>query len=81
MNSLTDTAMTEESIADYLQENPDFFERHAEMLTGVRLIDHRASLLPTDKVVEEAAFDKYNYIRDAYLQNRRSEIKDGNSSR
>ena len=38
MNSLTDTAMTEESIADYLQENPDFFERHAEMLTGVRLI-------------------------------------------
>ena len=50
-------------------------------LTGVRLVDHRASLLPTDKVVEEAAFDKYNYIRDAYLQNRRSEIKDGNSSR
>jgi uncharacterized protein YigA (DUF484 family) len=38
MNSLTDTAMTEESITDYLQENPDFFERHAEMLTGVRLI-------------------------------------------
>lgn len=46
-------------------------------LVGVRFIDMRASLLPTDKVVEQAAFDKYNYIRDAYLQNRRSEINDG----
>lgn len=47
-------------------------------LAGVRFIDVRASLLPSDKVVEEAAFDKYVYIRDAYLQNRRSEIHDGN---
>ena len=47
-------------------------------LVGVRFIDLRASLLPTDKVVEQAAFDKYNYIRDAYLQNRRSAVRDGN---
>ena len=47
-------------------------------LMGVRFIDLRASLLPADKVVEEAAFDKYNYIRDAYFQNRRSAIHDGN---
>lgn len=47
-------------------------------LMGVRFIDTRAALLPADKVVEEAAFDKYNYIRDAYLQNRRSVIYDGN---
>jgi len=50
-------------------------------LLGTRIIDMRASLLPTDKVVEEAAFDKYNYIRDAYLQHRRSEIYDGNPPR
>jgi len=50
-------------------------------LLGVRLIDMRASLLASDKVVEEAAFDKYNYIRDAYLQHRRSEIYDGNPPR
>ncbi len=47
-------------------------------LMGIRLIDLRASLLPADKVVEQAAFDKYNYIRDAYFQNRRSAIHDGN---
>ena len=29
---------------------------------------------PADKVVEEAALDKYAYIRDAYLQRRRSQI-------
>ncbi|MFZ4536576.1 MlaA family lipoprotein [Propionivibrio sp.] len=46
-------------------------------LVGVRYIDLRASLLPTDRIVDQAAFDKYIYIRDAYLQNRFSEINDG----
>ena len=48
-------------------------------LLGVRLIHTRASLLPADKIVEQAAFDKYTYIRDAYLQNRRSVIKEQGS--
>ena len=43
----------------------------------VRFVDIRASLLPSDKVVDEAALDKYAYIRDAYLQRRRSQIFDG----
>ncbi|QXZ09363.1 DUF484 family protein [Comamonas sp. Y33R10-2] len=38
MNSLTDIAITEESIADYLQHNPEFFERNAQMLANVRLV-------------------------------------------
>lgn len=50
-------------------------------LVGVRYIDLRASVLPTDKVIEEAAFDKYSYIRDAYLQHRRNEIFDGDPPR
>ncbi len=47
-------------------------------LVAVRYTDLRASFLPADKIIEEAAFDKYSYIRDAYLQNRRSAIFDGN---
>ena len=47
-------------------------------LVGVRFIDLRASLLPADKIMEEAAFDKYSYVRSAYMQNRRSAIHDGN---
>ncbi|HRD89191.1 MAG: VacJ family lipoprotein [Candidatus Accumulibacter sp.] len=46
-------------------------------LVATRYINLRASLLPSDKVVREAAFDRYEYIRDAYLQHRRSEIFDG----
>ncbi|MBK5912858.1 MlaA family lipoprotein [Rhodocyclus purpureus] len=46
-------------------------------LGGIRFIDVRASMLPADKVVDEAAIDKYSYIRDAYLQHRQSQIRDG----
>lgn len=46
-----------------------------------RFVDIRAGLLPTDKVVEEAALDKYAYIRDAYLQRRRNQIFDGRPPR
>jgi phospholipid-binding lipoprotein MlaA len=50
-------------------------------LFTVRAINDRANLLPAEKVVEEAALDKYSYIRDAYLQRRRSLIYDGNPPR
>lgn len=50
-------------------------------LVALRFVDVRASLLPTDKVVEEAALDKYSYVRDAYLQRRRNQIFDGSPPR
>ncbi len=50
-------------------------------MIGVRFIDLRASLLPADKIVEEAAFDKYSYIRNAYFQNRLNAVYDGNPPR
>jgi phospholipid-binding lipoprotein MlaA len=50
-------------------------------LVGIRYIDSRASLLPTDKIIEEGATDKYAYIRDAYLQHRRNAVHDGNPPR
>lgn len=48
---------------------------------GLRYIDQRAALLPTDKIIEEGALDKYAYIRDAYLQHRRNAVYDGNPPR
>jgi len=50
-------------------------------LRALRLIDTRADLLPADRVIEEAALDKYAYVRDGYLQRRRSLIHDGNPPR
>lgn len=46
-------------------------------LLATRVVSNRAELLKADKVIEEAALDKYSYVRDAYLQRRRSLIYDG----
>jgi phospholipid-binding lipoprotein MlaA len=50
-------------------------------LIGLKYVDIRASLLPTDKIIEQSALDKYTYVRDAYLQHRRYEVYDGNPPR
>jgi phospholipid-binding lipoprotein MlaA len=43
----------------------------------LQLISPRASLLGATRVIDEIALDKYNFIRDAYLQRRRSLTFDG----
>lgn len=50
-------------------------------LLALRIVSNRATLLPADKVIEEAAIDKYSYIRDGYMQRRRSLVHDGNPPR
>jgi phospholipid-binding lipoprotein MlaA len=50
-------------------------------LYGTRFVDTRASFLPADKALNEASLDKYAYVRDAYLQRRRSLIYDGRPPR
>lgn len=55
--------------------------RTRDLALVLRLVNDRANLLPADKVVEEAALDKYSYMRDAYLQRRRNLIHDGNPPR
>jgi phospholipid-binding lipoprotein MlaA len=47
-------------------------------LRGLRLVDTRADLLNASRVVSQAALDPYAFIRDAYLQRRRSLVYDGN---
>ena len=46
-------------------------------LVGVRAVDNRANLLDLSRLAEEAALDHYAYVRDAFLQRRRSLIYDG----
>ena len=50
-------------------------------LYGVRVVDTRANLLDASRLMEEAALDRYSYVRGAYLQRRRSLIYDGNPPR
>jgi phospholipid-binding lipoprotein MlaA len=44
-------------------------------LDAVRI---RANFLPVEKLLDEAAIDKYAFIRDAWRQRRRNQVYDGN---
>jgi phospholipid-binding lipoprotein MlaA len=44
---------------------------------AVRLIDHRAYMLDTSTLSEDAAFDRYEFVRDSYLQKRENKIYKG----
>ena len=47
----------------------------------VRVVDTRANLLDASQLLEDAALDRYSYLRGAYQQRRRSLIYDGNPPR
>ncbi len=44
----------------------------------LRIVDRRTSFLAAGNMLNEASIDKYAFLRDAYLQRRRSQIFDGN---
>ena len=44
---------------------------------GLKLINERARLLGIERTLDEGTLDKYRYMRDFYLQQRRSKVHDG----
>jgi phospholipid-binding lipoprotein MlaA len=44
----------------------------------LRVVDRRADLLVAGELVDEAAIDRYSFVRDAYLQRRQNLVHDGN---
>jgi phospholipid-binding lipoprotein MlaA len=48
-------------------------------LTVLQVINTRANLLGAGQVLDDIALDKYTFLRDAYLQRRRSLVYDGNA--
>ncbi len=48
---------------------------------GIEIIDVRANLLGAGQTLEEAALDKYQFLRDAYLQRRLRAVHDGKAPR
>jgi phospholipid-binding lipoprotein MlaA len=45
--------------------------------TAVSVVDQRAVLLDASNLMEEAALDRYEFVRDSYMQRRQSKIDDG----
>ncbi|MEY2686484.1 MAG: hypothetical protein RL375_682 [Pseudomonadota bacterium] len=59
---------------------PDVFVRDIpvrNMLTATRVVSTRANLLKATQVLDDIALDRYSFVRDAYLQRRRSLIYNG----
>jgi phospholipid-binding lipoprotein MlaA len=48
---------------------------------GLDKVRIRANLLPAESVIEQAALDRYTFIRDAWIQRRRSQVYDGHPPR
>jgi phospholipid-binding lipoprotein MlaA len=48
-------------------------------LTVLQVINTRANLLGASQVLDDIALDKYTFLRDAYLQRRRSLVYDGDA--
>jgi phospholipid-binding lipoprotein MlaA len=65
-----------DSQADFVTQLDNVSARNTLFL--IRAIDIRANLLDASRVLDEAALDKYNFTRDAYLQRRQSLVFDGN---
>lgn len=55
--------------------------RDRNVVQGTRAVVKRAELLTASKVLQTAAIDEYQFVRDAYLQRRLNLIHDGNPPR
>jgi phospholipid-binding lipoprotein MlaA len=75
-SNLRDTAGR---FVDYRTDPLTYVEsmRARNVLWGVRMISNRADLLDTSKILDAAALDPYEFLRDAYLQRRRNLVHDG----
>jgi phospholipid-binding lipoprotein MlaA len=50
-------------------------------LWGVEKVRTRANLLKSESILDQAALDKYTFIRDAWLQRRQNQVYDGSPPR
>jgi len=53
--------------------------RNALIVT--RALSDRTQMFAVDNILDEAALDRYSYVRNAYLQRRRNKVFDGNPPR
>ena len=72
-------ALPLEWTVDPVTQHAPVDERNA--LTATRLVGRRADLLAASRTLEEAALDRYVFLRESFLQRRRSLIYDGRPPR
>ncbi len=64
---------------DRLAAPPAFFSGTGTQLglTALQIVNTRSGLLGATRVIDDIALDRYTFVRDAYLQRRRSLVFDG----
>ena len=64
---------------DRLASPPAFFDGTKTQIgfTVLQIVNTRAGLLGATRVIDDISLDKYTFVRDAYLQRRRSLVFDG----
>lgn len=69
--------------ADFMANEPFRIEHVATRNTvlGTRVVHGRSVLLGTDRTLEQAALDRYAFVRDFYLEQRRYKVNDGRQER
>lgn len=67
---------------DFAADPWSYKEPHRWRTAGVvlRVVDQRAVLLDASTLLEEAALDRYEFIRDGFFQRRESQVRDGESA-
>lgn len=75
-----------DSVGLYADSRPSKLRRVEHMRTRNQLyasnaISQRAKMLDQEKILDEAAVDRYEFIRDAYLLRRQNLVYDGNPPR
>ena len=53
-------------------------DSHMWITKTIRYVDLRADLLGASNILEQAALDPYEFVRDAYMQKRQNDVFDGN---
>jgi phospholipid-binding lipoprotein MlaA len=67
-------------VDSYMGYNASWLEYDWEIRTGLTIVDVvriRSNLLQAERVLDDAALDKYSFIRDAWMQRRRNQVYDG----
>lgn len=79
-STLRDTVGTVVDVQfDPVAQHTPVAERNSAI--AVHAVDNRSRLLDAEEVFDEAAIDRYVFLRDAYLQRRRGLVYDGNPPR
>ena len=79
-STLRDTlGLYPDSLASPISNTKHIRTRNQMVLT--KAINRRAQLLESEKLLDEAALDRYQFLRESYLANRKNLIYDGNPPR